>query len=80
MRRFFDTNVLVYAYDRDESLKREVARTFIAQAIAEDEFIGGTLGTSSGSGATTIPYRKPPISWRAGSPCSKATRSTSGTR
>ena len=42
MRRFFDTNVLVYAYDRDESLKRETARTVIAQAIAEDEFIVST--------------------------------------
>jgi len=42
MRRFFDTNVLIYAYDCDESLKRETARTVIAQAIAEDEFIVST--------------------------------------
>lgn len=42
MRRFFDTNVLVYAYDRADALKREAARTFIAQAIADDEFIVST--------------------------------------
>lgn len=42
MRRFFDTNVLVYAYDRADARKREAARTLIAQATAEDEFIVST--------------------------------------
>ena len=42
MRRFFDTNVLVYAYDRADARKRESARTLIAEAIAEDEFIVST--------------------------------------
>lgn len=42
MRRFFDTNILVYAFDRVDAGKREAAGTFIEQAIAEGEFIVST--------------------------------------
>jgi len=36
MRAFFDTNVLVYAFDEGEPAKREVAR-----ALVEEHLIGG---------------------------------------
>jgi len=39
MRRFFDTNVLVYAHGRDDMAKRELARTSVEEATAEDEFV-----------------------------------------
>lgn len=42
MRRFFDTNILVYAYDRAEAGKREAARVLVANAMDEDEFVVST--------------------------------------
>ncbi len=42
MRRFFDTNVLVYAHDRADARKREAARALISEATAEDEFVVST--------------------------------------
>ena len=42
MRYFFDTNVLVYAYDRADARKREAARTLIEETIAKDEFTVST--------------------------------------
>jgi predicted nucleic acid-binding protein len=41
MRQFFDTNVLVYAYDAD-AIKREIARTRVQDATAEDGFVIST--------------------------------------
>jgi predicted nucleic acid-binding protein len=42
MRCFFDTNVLVYAFDRVDVRKREAARALIEHATAEDEFLVST--------------------------------------
>jgi predicted nucleic acid-binding protein len=42
VRRFFDTNVLVYSVDRGEPAKRPLARTLIEQAIVEDSFVVST--------------------------------------
>ena len=42
MRRFFDTNVLVYAHSRDAPAKRELAHAFIEEAIAQDGFVLST--------------------------------------
>ena len=42
MRRFFDTNVLVYAQDRTEPAKRGVAQSLIAEAMDDDEFVVST--------------------------------------
>lgn len=39
MRRFFDTNVLLYAYDRVDARKREAARALIAEATEAEEFV-----------------------------------------
>ena len=39
MRRFFDTNVLVYSRDRSEPGKRDLARVLIENAIADDSFV-----------------------------------------
>jgi predicted nucleic acid-binding protein len=38
MRRFFDTNILIYAYGRTDVLKRDLARACMEEAIAADEF------------------------------------------
>ena len=42
MRRFFDTNVLVYSRDRTEPTKRDLARALIQEAIDEDAFVVST--------------------------------------
>ena len=42
MRRFLDTNVLLYADDLDAGGKREIARTVLAEAMASGE---GVLST-----------------------------------
>ena len=42
MRRFFDTNVLVYAHDWREPGKRDVSRELVAQAMDEDELVLST--------------------------------------
>jgi predicted nucleic acid-binding protein len=42
MRRFFDTNVLVYAHGRDDPVKRDLARASIDEATAEDGFVVST--------------------------------------
>ncbi len=42
MRRFFDTNILVYARDPDDSIKRATARTLIESAIEEESFVVST--------------------------------------
>lgn len=39
MRRFFDTNVLVYAHGRDDARKRDLARACIDEATSEDSFV-----------------------------------------
>ena len=39
MRRFFDTNILVYAHGREDEAKRDLARACVDEAIAEDEFV-----------------------------------------
>jgi len=39
MRRFFDTNVLVYSCDERDIRKREVANGLIEEAIAAQEFV-----------------------------------------
>ena len=42
MRRFFDTNVLVYSRDLGEPAKRAMARALIADAIEEEGFVVST--------------------------------------
>lgn len=42
MRRFFDTNVLVYAHGREASARRDLAKAAITEAIAEDGFVLST--------------------------------------
>lgn len=42
MRRFFDTNVLVYSRDLNEPVKRALARALIADAIEEESFVVST--------------------------------------
>lgn len=42
MRRFFDTNVLVYAYDTEDEPRRGRARALIEQAISEESFVIST--------------------------------------
>ena len=42
MRRFFDTNVLVYSRDPGEPAKRALARAFIGDALEEESFIVST--------------------------------------
>lgn len=42
MRRFFDTNVLVYSQDKAEPAKRSLARVLIEEAVAEDAFVLST--------------------------------------
>lgn len=42
MKRFFDTNVLIYNFDDAEPVKQDIARRLITMAIAADEFVTGT--------------------------------------
>ena len=42
MRRFFDTNVLIYARDPTDRAKQERARTLLAEAVADDDFVVST--------------------------------------
>lgn len=42
MRRFFDTNVLVYSRDPDDAAKRALARTLIERSIEEESFVVST--------------------------------------
>lgn len=42
MRRFFDTNVMVYAHGRDDPAKRDLARASIDEATADDGFVVST--------------------------------------
>jgi predicted nucleic acid-binding protein len=42
MRRFFDTNILVYSRDPLEPRKREVSRALIQEALADEGFVVST--------------------------------------
>jgi predicted nucleic acid-binding protein len=42
VRRFFDTNVLVYSRDPDDAAKRAVAQALIESAIEDDVFVVST--------------------------------------
>ena len=42
MRRFLDTNILIYAYGRQDSAKRELARMQVHGATAEEGFVVST--------------------------------------
>jgi predicted nucleic acid-binding protein len=42
VRRFFDTNVLVYSRDPDDAAKRALARALIESAIEEESFVVST--------------------------------------
>lgn len=42
MRRFFDTNVLVYAHSRDAPGKRELALALVEEAMAEESLVLST--------------------------------------
>jgi predicted nucleic acid-binding protein len=42
VRRFFDTNILVYSEDRAETSKRFLAQSLIEDAVGNDEFIVST--------------------------------------
>lgn len=42
MRRFFDTNVLVYSRDSADVAKRELARSLIEEAIEDESFVVST--------------------------------------
>ena len=42
MRRFFDTNVLVYSRDPDDAAKRAHARALIERSIEEESFVVST--------------------------------------
>lgn len=42
MRRFFDTNVLVYSRDPGDAAKRALARTLIERSIEEESFVVST--------------------------------------
>ena len=42
MRRFFDTNVLVYSRDSSDRAKQNRARTVVSEAMGEDDFIVST--------------------------------------
>src|SRR5688572_31826917 len=42
MRRFFDSNVLVYSQDRTEPAKRELALSLIAEAVEDEGFVIST--------------------------------------
>jgi len=42
MRRFFDTNILVYSRDPGDRAKRDIARALVEEAIAADAFVIST--------------------------------------
>jgi predicted nucleic acid-binding protein len=42
VRRFFDTNVLVYSRDPDDARKRALARALVESAIEEESFVVST--------------------------------------
>ena len=42
MRRFLDTNILIYAYGRQDVAKRDLARMQVHDATAEDGFVIST--------------------------------------
>jgi predicted nucleic acid-binding protein len=42
VRRFFDTNILVYSRDPDETAKRALARALIEEAIEGEDFVIST--------------------------------------
>ena len=42
MRRFFDSNILVYSQDRTEPAKRTLAQSLIAEAIEDEGFVIST--------------------------------------
>lgn len=42
MRRFFDTNVLVYAHDAREPGKRDISRELVAASMDDDEWVVST--------------------------------------
>jgi predicted nucleic acid-binding protein len=42
MRRFFDTNILVYAQDRGTPSKRALAQALIGEAMDDEEFVVST--------------------------------------
>ena len=42
MRRFFDTNVLVYSCDPTDRAKRDMARVLVEDAIAAEDFVVST--------------------------------------
>jgi predicted nucleic acid-binding protein len=42
VRRFFDTNILVYSRDPDDAAKRAAARALIESAIEEESFVVST--------------------------------------
>ncbi len=42
MRRFFDTNVLVYSRDPDDAARRAVARALIEESLEEESFVVST--------------------------------------
>jgi predicted nucleic acid-binding protein len=42
VRRFFDTNVLVYSRDPDDAAKRAVARALIEEALEGESFVIST--------------------------------------
>lgn len=42
MRRFFDTNVLVYSRDPDDAAKRTLARSLIEEALDDEAFVVST--------------------------------------
>lgn len=42
MRRFFDTNVLIYSQDRSEPSKRALAQALVAEAMDEEGFVVST--------------------------------------
>ena len=42
MRRFFDTNILVYSRDPDDAAKRAVAQALIEESLEEESFVVST--------------------------------------
>jgi predicted nucleic acid-binding protein len=42
VRRFFDTNVLVYSRDPDDAAKRSIARALIEESLEEESFVVST--------------------------------------
>jgi predicted nucleic acid-binding protein len=42
LRRFFDTNVLVYSRDPDDAAKRSVARALIEESLEDESFVVST--------------------------------------